>query len=83
MLDEGVCAGSLGQVDGGARRTAERDHAFQFGQLIAFGIPGGEDNVSDVLLNLFVDVYFVDNGTSLEYLLRSCLLYTSPSPRDS
>ena len=68
-LDERVGACGLGKIDGSSRRAAESDELAQLLQTVAVGIAGGEHDVSNVLLNLLVDVHLLHHLACVENLL--------------
>ena len=72
MLDEGIGACGLCQIDAGAGRTAEGYHVLQFGQLVMVGITRCKHDVGNVLLNLLVDIYLPHDFAGIEDLLGCC-----------
>ena len=71
-LDEGVCTGCLGQVDGGTGRAAEGDELLELAQLITVGITGGKDDIGNILFDLLVDIYLLNHLTGVDDLLSGC-----------
>jgi hypothetical protein len=63
-----VSAGRLDQVDRGARRGAERDERSEI-EARRLRIPGGEDDVDDILLDLVVHVDLADDLAHFQDLL--------------
>jgi hypothetical protein len=60
-LEEGVGAGGEGEVEGGAGRGAVADVVAEGVELVGGGVAGGEDDGEDVVLDLVVDIDFVDD----------------------
>ena len=60
-LEEGVGAGGEGEEEGGARRGAVADVVLEGVELVGGGVARGEDDGEDVVLDLVVDVDFVDD----------------------
>ena len=68
-FDESISTSRLGQIDRGTWRTAKRDHVLHILQTIAVRITGSKHDVSNILLNLLVDIYLANHLTSLDNLV--------------
>ena len=68
-LNESISASSLSQIDAGTRRTTKRNHVLEILQAITLGITGGEHDISNILLDLLVDINLANHAASLQNLL--------------
>jgi hypothetical protein len=65
-----VSAGGLGQSDGGPGRRSERHQRFQRGEPDTRRVPGGADQIHDVIHHLLIDVQGRDRFTEREDVSR-------------
>ena len=69
-LDESVCTGSLTKTDTCTRTTTKGNHRLQFLQTVVLWETCSEYDISNILLNLLVNIHLTNNLTSFDDFLR-------------
>ncbi len=69
-LDKSICLRAEGEIDGRTRRRAVAYQLCKVAQVIIFWRACCEDDIEDILLDLFVHINFADNGTGFQDLVR-------------
>ena len=68
-FNESISAGCLGEVDAGTRTSTKGDHILQVLQAITVRIARSKHDVSNILLNLLVDIHLTNHTAGLQNLI--------------